>query len=157
GGMAAMAFVGVLISLGTQSVRRDHDAGLPKDRTLPLYLAVFVGIWVVGLAFVAVRELRVRYQRSYAAQRLPLGYILATVTFLAIGGLAVTMLAVQISKQRASRPPLDESRTEIRAVAPAALPALGYIPADCDLVAGIHIAEINEDPVAREILKSSSF
>ena len=156
GGMAVMALIGVLTSLATQSVRREHDAGLPKDRTLPLYLAVFVAIWVVGLAFVAVRELRVRYQRSYAAQRLPLGYVIATVMFLAIGGLAVTMLAVQISKQRASRPPLEEPRTEARAVAPAALPALGYIPADCDLVAGFHVAEINGDPVIRDLLKSSS-
>src|SRR5262249_9543383 len=129
GGMAAMALVGVLISLGPQRIRRDHDAGLPKDRTFPLYLAVFVGIWVVGLAFVAVRELRVRYQRSYAAQRLPLGYILATVAFLAIGGLAVTMLALQISKQRASPPPFGGARAEGRAVAPAALPAPGYVSA----------------------------
>jgi hypothetical protein len=156
GGMAAMAVVGVLISLGTQSVRREHDTGLPKDRTLPLYLAVFVGIWVIGLAFVAVRELRVRYQRSYAAQRLPLGYVLATVTFLAIGGLAVTMLALQISKQRASRPPLEGQRAEVRAVAPAALPALGYIPADCDLVAGLHVAEIIEDSASLGFVKSSS-
>src|SRR4029077_19257154 len=76
GGMALMAGIGLLVSLATQGVRRAHDAGLPKDRTLPLYLAVFVGIWVVGLAFVAVRELRVRYQRSYSGQRLPLGYVL---------------------------------------------------------------------------------
>jgi hypothetical protein len=54
GGMVVMAGIGILISLATQEVRRAHDAGLPKDRTLPLYLAVFVGIWVVGLAFVAV-------------------------------------------------------------------------------------------------------
>jgi hypothetical protein len=154
--MASMAVGAVVISLATHSVRRSHDSGLPKDRTLPFYLIVFVVIWLIGLAFVAVRELRVRYQRSYAAQRLPLGYVLATVTFLAIGGLAVTILALQISKQRASRPPLEEPRAEVRAVAPAALTALGYIPGDCDLVAGFHVAEINDDPMVREFLKSSS-
>jgi hypothetical protein len=154
--MAAMAIIGVSFSLATQGVRREHDFGLPKDRTLPLYLAVFVGIWLIGLAFVAVRELRVRYQRSYAAQRLPLGYVLATVTFLAVGGLAVTVLAVQISKQRASRPPLEQPKTEVRAVAPAALAAIGYIPGDCDLVAGFHVAEINDDQAVRDFLKSSS-
>jgi hypothetical protein len=153
GGMAAMATVGLLVSLATQGVRREHDSGLPKERTLPLYLAVFVGIWIVGLAFVAVRELRVRYQKTYVAQRLPLGYVLATVTFLAIGGLAVTVLAVQISKQRASRPALEETKAEVRTMAPASLPALGYLPPDTDLVAGIHVAEILADPVAREFLK----
>jgi hypothetical protein len=156
GSMAVMAIIGVSVSLATQGIRREHDSGLPKDRTLPLYLAVFVGIWLVGLAFVAVRELRVRYQRSYAAQRLPLGYVLATVTFLAVGGLAVTVLAVQISKQRASRPPLEESRAGVRAVPPVALLALGYIPDDCDLVAGFHVAEINDDSVTRDFLKSSA-
>jgi hypothetical protein len=148
-----MALIGVLISLFTQGVRRDHDAGLPKDRTLPLYLAVFAGIWIIGLAFVAVRELRVRYQKTYRAQRLPLGYILATVTFLAIGSLAVTVLAVQISRQRASRPALEEARTPVRAIAPAALPALGYLPPDVDLVAGVHVAEIGDDPAAQNLLK----
>jgi hypothetical protein len=155
--MASMAVGAVVIALATHSVRRSHDSGLPKDRTLPFYLVGFVVIWLIGLAFVAVRELRIRYQRSYAAQRLPLGYIVATVAFLAIGGLAVTILALQISKQRESRPPLDVSRAEVRVVAPAALAALGYIPGDCDLVAGIHVAEINDDPTVRDFLRSSSF
>src|SRR5262245_22903400 len=61
GGMAAMATIGLLFSLATENTRRAHDAGIPKDRTLPLYLAVFVGMWIVGLAFVTVRELRLRY------------------------------------------------------------------------------------------------
>src|SRR5262249_22637355 len=95
-GMATMACIGLVLALATQTVRRAHDSGLPKDRRLPLYLSVFAGIWVVGLAFVAVRELQIRHQRSSGTQRLPLGYILATITFLALGGLAVTMLAVQI-------------------------------------------------------------
>src|SRR5262249_20070523 len=95
GGMATMAVVGVLFSVSTQGIRRDHDSGVPKDRTLPLYLAVFVGIWLVGLAFVAVRELRVRYQKSYAAQKLPLGYVLATVPFLALGGLPLRATPLQ--------------------------------------------------------------
>jgi hypothetical protein len=70
--------------------------------------------------------------------------------------LAVTMLAVQISKQRASRPALEELRAEVRTVAPAALPALGFLPSDADLIAGVHIAEINEDAAAREFLKGIS-
>src|SRR5438105_4802537 len=45
GGMAAMAGIGLLISLATQGMRRSHDSGVTKERTLPLYLAVFVGIW----------------------------------------------------------------------------------------------------------------
>src|SRR5262249_43294799 len=151
-GMALMAGIGLLISLATQGARRAHDAGLPKDRTLPLYLAVFVGIWVIGLAFVAVRELRVRYQRSYSGQRLPLGYVLATITFLAIGGLAVTMLAAQISKQRASRAPLEDVKAEVRTTAPASLPTLGYLPPDTDLVAGVHVGELLSDPAARDFV-----
>ena len=157
GGMAAMAIIGLLLSLATESVRRAHDAGIPKDRTLPLYLAVFVGLWIVGLAFVTVRELRLRYQRTYAAQRLPLGYVLATVTFLAVGGLAVTVLAVQISKRRASRPALEDTKPEARPVAPASLPTLGYLPPDVDFIAGIHFAEMQADLVAREFLSQLRF
>jgi hypothetical protein len=151
--MAGMALAGVVLSLATQEVRREHDAGLPKSRTLPLYLAVFVGIWVVGLAFVAVRELQVRYQRTMGPQRLPLGYILATITFLAVGGLAVTMLAVQISAQRASRPALDNPTTPlVQAVPPASLSTLGYLPPDTDFIAGVHVAEALADPLAKDFL-----
>jgi hypothetical protein len=63
------------------------------------------------------------------------------------------MLAVQISKQRASRPPLAETPAGIaQRVAPASLPMLGYLPADTDLVAGVHVAEIMGDPPAKEFL-----
>jgi hypothetical protein len=59
---------------------------------------------------------------------------------------------VQISKQRASRPALEETKGEVRTIAPASLPALGYLPLDTDLVAGIHVAEILAEPTAREFL-----
>jgi hypothetical protein len=199
GGMACMALIGLVISLGTWEVRRAHDAGLPKDRTLPLYLGVFVGVWVVGLAFVAVREMQVRHQRAgglaamsanratttdivaagYLNQvtttatiaagaldqgatrtspsRLPLGYVLATIGLIALAGLAVTMLAVQISAQRASRPGLDRDESPVRIVAPAELAGLGYLPTDSDLIAGVHIAEAFKDPLAREFLVKMSF
>jgi hypothetical protein len=154
GGMAIMAVLGLCLSLATQGVRRAHDMGLPKDRTLPLYLAVFVGIWIIGLAFVAVRELRIRYERTAGTAKLPLGYVLATITFLAIGGVAVTMLAAQISRQRASRPALENTGlTHVQAVAPASLAGLGYLPADCDLIAGVHMAEAEADPLAKEFFE----
>jgi hypothetical protein len=166
-----MALIGFILSLYTQEIRRAHDAGLPKDRTLPLYLAVFVGVWVAGLAVVAVREMQARHQRARAGgvsppraqaanvprseqQRLPLVYVLATVALIALAGLAVTMLAVQISAQRASRPAVE---SPIQIVAPAELPGLGYLPSDSDLVAGIHVAEAFEDPMAREFLVKLSF
>lgn len=156
-GMATMACIGLVLALATQTVRRSHDAGLPKDRRLPLYLTVFVGIWVIGLAFVAVRELQIRHQRSSGTQRLPLGYILATITFLALGGLAVTMLAVQISAQRASRPALETETPIVQAVPPAALSSLGYVPPDSDFVAGIHVAETLADPLAKEFVARFTF
>jgi hypothetical protein len=156
-GMATMACIGLLLALATQTVRRAHDSGLPKDRRLPLYLSVFVGIWVIGLAFVTVRELQIRHQRSTGTQRLPLGYILATLTFLALGGLAVTMLAVQISSQRASRPALETETPVVQSVPPAALYGLGYAPADTDFVAGIHVAEALADPVAKDFVTHFAF
>jgi hypothetical protein len=173
-GMAFMALIGVVLSLGTQEIRRTHDAGLPKDRTLPLYLSVFVVIWVIGLAVVAVRELQARHQRGGAGgvgplspqganvprseePRLPLGYVVATIGLIALSGLAVTMLAVQISAQRASRPALDRDETPVRVVAPARLEGLGYLPPDSDLIAGVHVAEAFQDPLAREFLVKMSF
>jgi hypothetical protein len=115
-------------------------------------LSVFVGIWVIGLAFVTVRELQIRNRRLAGTQRLPLGYILATITFLALGGLAVTMLAVQISRQRASRSALDTETPVVPSVPPAALSSLGYLPMDTDFVAGIHVAEALADPVSADFV-----
>jgi hypothetical protein len=155
--MVSMALVGLVLALATQTVRRSHDSGLPKDRTLPLYLSVFVGIWIIGLAFVTVRELQARYQRSSGAQRLPIGYILSTIFFLALGGLAVTMLAVQISTQRASRPALESEIQTVPSVPPASLSSLGYLPADTDLVAGIHVAEALADPSSKDIVTHFAF
>jgi hypothetical protein len=150
--MVTMALFGLVLALATQGARRAHDTGLPKDRTLPFYLSVFVGLWLIGLAFVTVRELQIRYLRSSSSERLPLGYILATITFLAIGGLAVTILAVQISAQRASRPALDSGTPIVQSVSPTSLSSLGYVPSDTDFVAGIHVAEALADPLSKDFI-----
>jgi hypothetical protein len=57
---------------------------------------------------------------------------------------------VQINKQA-----IDDPRT-VAAVAPAELPALGYLPTDSNIVGAVHVAEILHDPVGRKFLESPS-
>lgn len=150
--MAGMAMLALAVMLGTVEVRRAHDAGLPKDRTLPIYLSVFVGIWLVGLAGAIVREVQVRLRPQSEGRRLPFGYVLAAVAVVAMGGVGATVLAIQVSRQRASRPE-EPPPPVVEAVAPAKLEGLRYLPADVDLIAGVHAAEVLQDPAGRKLLK----
>jgi hypothetical protein len=77
--------------------------------------------------------------------------ILGVMVLMALGGLGFALITW---KQRQSRHP--KSPVELQAVrphVPADLPALGYLPVDCQFVVGIHVAELLRDPTGAKILE----
>ncbi|HZT80039.1 MAG TPA: hypothetical protein VFA26_07455, partial [Gemmataceae bacterium] len=111
GVMAVMALAGLLYALNTEGVRREHDWRLPKDRSLPLYLTVFAGLWLAGLVGVALWELQSRCRRGPdgGPRRVPWGVALGVVTVVAAAGVGLAVLAVRINENRASRPALPDA------------------------------------------------
>ncbi len=75
---------------------------------------------------------------------------------LAAVGLAYALATVNYRRHNDVRPdPLKPPKLapSVVAVAPADLAGLGYLPADCIVVGGIHMAQITAEPAGNELLK----
>jgi hypothetical protein len=87
--------------------------------------------------------------------------ILGAMAVMALVGLSFALSTVDFRNRNHQRRPVvqlnkqavDDSRTAT-ALAPAELPALGYLPADCNFVGAVHVAEIFQDPVGRKFLEA---
>ena len=151
GGMALLALVAMTFALQTVGVRRDHDALLPKSRAvaIPVYLRVLLGVYVVGLVAMLLRGWNRREQPTlggrYGAPAL------AVVTLVAVG-VALVFLRGRPTRQGVP----DTGRAAVQPVAPADLPALGYLPADVNLVVGLHVAEALDTSTGPDLLRRLS-
>ena len=77
--------------------------------------------------------------------------VIGLMVLMALGGLGFALITWN---QRQSRHP--KSPVELQAArpnVPADLPALGYLPVDCQFVAGVHVAEMLKDPTGSKILE----
>src|SRR5262245_20900159 len=159
GVMAVMGLVGLLFALQTEAVRRAHDLEPRKDRSLPLYLTVFLGVWLAGLAFVIVREIHARGRQAgeSAHRRVSLRVVLAAIAVVAVAGVGVSVLAVQINRNRAGRTPQPDEPDPVVIVAPPDLAALGYLPNASNVVAAVHVAEALQEPAGKEFLTRFRF
>lgn len=70
----------------------------------------------------------------------------AMIAMAALGLVFIIWTNVDRSRRHARAP------TKVEVTAPAGLSSLGYLPADCDVVLGLHIAELLEQPYGRELL-----
>jgi hypothetical protein len=92
------------------------------------------------------------------ANRLVGWLVLGAMGLMAVVGLAYALATVDF--RRNFRKPVSISPTRERTGAgtgvallgPAELPALGYLPADCNFIGAVHVAEILHDPVGRRFL-----
>jgi hypothetical protein len=154
GGMALMAVLGLVYALLTQGVRRGHDFVKPKPESInvPLGLRLALGVYIIVLVYTLVRIWRRREGVPASepvvpapTRRLPwamaaaLGVLLVVLVFLTRGGRS---------------PEGDSGWKPVRAVAPAELEGLGYLPADSRVVLGLHVAQAGEEQAGKQALEA---
>jgi hypothetical protein len=83
--------------------------------------------------------------------------LLIILTVMVVMAAASLMLALATEKYRRANdrpsPPPDEGAPRVRVVAPADLAGLGYLPADTDVIAALHVALALQEPAGREVLR----
>lgn len=83
------------------------------------------------------------------------GVFLLLMGAMAAGALALALGTLQSRKTR--DPKIPPIATGPRAFAPAELPALGYLPEGCNLVAGIHVTDLLNTPTGKRLLDPPRF
>ncbi len=76
------------------------------------------------------------------------GVLALVMTTMAAVGLAFALWTVKDRRKRDPREP-----TKVEVTAPAGLAMLGYLPSDTDVVLGLHVAELLEQPRGRDLLE----
>src|SRR5262249_18320079 len=74
--------------------------------------------------------------------------VMALVALRALG-LSLTPWGLRESRHPKTPVELQAARPHM----PADLPALGYLPVDCQIIAGVHVAELRKDPVGAQLLE----
>jgi hypothetical protein len=148
GGMALMALLGLTFALLTQDVRRSHDAAKPPPQplTVPFILRLALGVYVVALVFVVVRSWSGRGRREAETAEPGTRTRPFSWTAVALVGLMLVVMVIWTSRDNRPAPEQAPALAPVRTLAPAELPALGYLPDDAHLVAGIHVAEGAQGP-----------
>ena len=77
--------------------------------------------------------------------------IIGVMGLVALGALAFALNTWGLRESRHPRTPVELQAA--RPHMPADLPALGYLPVDCQIVAGVHVAELRKDPVGVQLLE----
>ena len=142
-GLVALAFLGY--AWQTQQIRREHDLQLPKGQsiTIPLGIALACDVYIVALIFAILRP------------RNRPGPLRLTIMLAAISTAIVTtgLLRVHIRVSSDSNPAEDVFVTPVaRHARPAELSALGYLPADMNLIIGVHVSTLTETREGQEYL-----
>jgi hypothetical protein len=152
-GMAAMAIIGLAYALSTESLRRSYDLRLPKTKAIgiPFYAFLPLALYVVGLIAFWFWGWN-RRERSDRATAPPWKRISGLIG-LSLLVLIVVELAIVVMHARAPRPAEPEGPPPAHAVPPSELAALGYLPDDTDLIMAIHVAELRDDPVGRDLMR----
>jgi hypothetical protein len=152
-GMAAMAIIGLVYALNTEAIRRSYDVKLPKSRaiSIPWYAFALLAMYVLGLVALWFWGWNRREQRGQAPEpvrrRLSVLYGLSVLVFILVELIVVVMHA------RAPRPAEPEGPPAVRAVPPAELAALGYLPDDTDVILAVHAAELLDEPSGRDLTR----
>lgn len=142
-GLMAIIFLG--FALQTQDIRRQHDTSLPKSQsiTIPIGVAAACNVYVVALIFAIVRP-----RNRPGPMRLTI--LLAGITVVVFtAGLLRVHIRLSSDPNAAEEilaPPV------LRHLRPIELSALCYMPADTNLIVGVHVAELMETPSGQEVL-----
>src|SRR5437899_3021283 len=80
-------------------------------------------------------------------------FVLGGMATMAALGLAFALTTTQLRRSHDRVGSADPQRAiPIRTVAPAELEGLGYLPPDTDIILGVHVAELLQEPAGRELL-----
>ncbi len=79
------------------------------------------------------------------------GIFLVLMAGMALLGLALALATLKTRKDR--HPKVPDIVLGPRTHAPAELPALGCLPEDCNLVAGVHLADLLQSPAGKKLLE----
>lgn len=147
-GLVAIVFLGY--ALQTQDIRRQHDKILPKSQsiTIPIGVAIACNVYVIALIFAIIRP---------AHQPGPLRM---TILLAGISAVVVTAGLLRVHIRVSSDPNASEGDgvpTIVRPVRPIELSTLRYLPADTNLIAGVHVAELMGTSPGREFLAGSGW
>jgi hypothetical protein len=147
--MGVMALIGLAYALGTQGLRREYDFHLPKSRaiSIPLYAVLPLALYVVGLVAAWFWGWNQRDRGAAPPARRAWGLVGLSVLVL-----VVVELAIVVIHARTPRPAEPEGPPPVQAVAPVELAALRYLPADTDFLLAVHVAELLDDPIGREVM-----
>jgi hypothetical protein len=153
GVMAGMALLGLAYALNTQTDRRAYDEKLPKSQAIlvPWVARAALIAYVVGLVGAVVWGWNRGERAGGRAEARPWTGRLSVpvLAVLALVGIGLALVAIP---GRPARQGLDIDKT-LKAVPPAELAALGYLPDDTDLIVGVHVAEALRDPAGRDLLQ----
>jgi hypothetical protein len=79
--------------------------------------------------------------------------ILGVMVVMAAGGLTLALLTQNSRRSHDVAKPPEEKDDRVRVTAPADLAALGYLPAETNVIVGVHAAEALQVPAGRQFLK----
>jgi hypothetical protein len=83
--------------------------------------------------------------------------VLGVMLLMAMAGLTLAWITTQQRRERDRPTPLSvPAVTRTISIAPARLPALGYLPGDTDVMIGVHVAELMAEPATRNILTKAA-
>jgi hypothetical protein len=149
--MSVMAGIGLVFMVQTQQVRRGYDRMKPPKYeviSIPLAGRIVLSVYMLGLAYFILRGSRSGEGSARPSSELP---VLRT----AMGALLV-LLALVLPFLLTTRPEPrspDDDLLPVQAVPPAELAGLGYLPADVQVVAGVHVAAALQTESGRKLVK----
>jgi hypothetical protein len=159
GVMFLMALVSLTLSLETVQFRRENDRHISKEQVVgvPLVIKVVAALWIGGLVLVlaGARPRRVRETVSGGLQpeRPRMRWLVAGGFALAVLGAALLIFSGPLRRRSSQLPAYTEpTQAAARSVSPAQLEALGYLPPDTNVIAGVHLGELLQSADNRALL-----
>src|SRR5579884_4123827 len=79
--------------------------------------------------------------------------ILGVMALMAGSGLALALMTQRYRRANDRLPAPDETAARVRIAAPPDLAGIGYLPADTDVIAAVHVAEALQEPAGQQFLR----
>jgi hypothetical protein len=83
--------------------------------------------------------------------------IVGGMALLAVVGLIYALATVNYRRSKDFKSVTAATPPPVKPTSPANLPALGYLPEDCCVVAGIHLGQVLDDPKGKKLLEQAQF
>jgi hypothetical protein len=155
GGMGVMALLGFIYALMTRLIRREHDVHLPKPEAIsvPFVMRFALGVYIIVLVYTVVRAWTRREPMPAGDSGGPARSRGLSVAVFGLIGLILVAMVWLTWRDRPSQHDSGAPANLVRAVRPAELIGLGYLPDDASMVLGFHAAEAVQEKASTPYLK----